>query len=117
MESKEFRISAAGLKNIIFTNSFNDDDFVFIIGNHEIRMKKIFADFISPRVSQIHQVDPTIDSFSINDYINEGQKDKISDIFPTKILTKFEEISRGNKVEIDSETSNSLRNLSIILDN
>ena len=77
MEKKEFKISAEGLKNIVFNNSCGDDDFVFIIGKHEIRMKKIFADFISPRISQIHQVDPTVDSFFINEYFFLFFKNKI----------------------------------------
>lgn len=116
MDKRNFKISAGGLKNIILNNSF-DDEFTFIIGNEEIRMKKIFADFISPRISRIHQADPTIDSFCFDNCITEKQKAKIAEIFPTKLLRKFEEISRGNPIEVDSETSEKLLILSVILDN
>ena len=117
MEKKDFKISAAGLKNIGLSNLFGDENFTFIIGNEEIRMKKIFADFISPKIAQIHHADPTVDSFCINNFINEKQKAKIPEIFPITILHKFEEISRGSPIEVDSETSEKIQILSIILDN
>lgn len=116
MDKRNFKISASGLKNIILNNSF-DDEFTFIIGNEEIHMKKIFADFISPRISRIHHADPTIDSFCFDNYITENQKAKITEIFPTNLLHKFEEISRGNPIEVDPETSVKLLILSVILDN
>ena len=117
MSKKEFKISAKGLKNIIFNSSVGDDDFIFIIGNQEVRTKKFFADFISPRISRIHQTDPTIDSFCINDYVSEQQRSQISEIFPIEIIHKFETMMVGDPIEVDSATSQKLLSISIILDN
>ena len=61
MNKKSFFLSSAGLKNLVQNQSYGDD-FKFIFGEHEIKMKNLFAEFISPYVSQIHQSDPTITS-------------------------------------------------------
>lgn len=70
MSKKSFIASSSGLKNIIFTTTSeetnsNVDDFHFYIGDIEIKMNRILADFISPRVSHIHQTDPTIESIKL----------------------------------------------------
>ena len=61
LDKKSFILSSAGLKNLVQNQSYGED-FKFIFGEHEIQMKNLFAEFISPYVSQIHQSDPTINS-------------------------------------------------------
>ena len=66
MSKKSFILSSAGLKNLNLNQNQNYvDEFKFIIGEQEIKMRNIFAEFISPYVSQIHQSDPTIDSINL----------------------------------------------------
>ena len=60
MSSKSFILSASGLKNVIFRSIQKEEQFVFVIGDKEIEMNRHLAEFISPRVSHIHQTDPTI---------------------------------------------------------
>lgn len=72
MSKHTFILSSAGLRNIIlssnseniYINSLNEEfnQFKFIIGQKEIKMNKIFAEFLSPIVSHIHHSDPTINS-------------------------------------------------------
>lgn len=60
MSKKSFILSSSGL-NIVFTSKTKEDDFYFVFGDKEICMNRFLAEFISPRVSHIHQTDPTID--------------------------------------------------------
>ena len=53
-------ISSSGLKNIVLSKY--QDDFTFVFGKEKFQMKNIFAEFISPVVSHLHQTDPTINT-------------------------------------------------------
>ena len=79
MSKKSFILSSAGLKNLVQNQSYGDD-FKFIFGEHEVKMKNLFAEFISPYVSQIHQSDPTITSihFSNKNSTNQSKKNYLS---------------------------------------
>lgn len=110
MESKAFILSSSGLKNIIFKNtkSFDDtEDFRFIFGDEELKTNYLFAEFISPRVSQIHQIDPTIN------YINMKSIKRID----KSILKCVDELSRGNSIEVTKENIDGLQQISIVLGN
>ena len=61
MNKKSFILSSAGLKNLVENQNYGDD-FKFIFGEHDVQMKNVFAEFISPYVSQIHQSGPMISS-------------------------------------------------------
>ena len=115
--SKSFRISAAGLKNIVFPSSIDDDIFHFFIGDAEIEMKRQFADFISPRVSHIHQSDFTINSINFNDFICSPQSQEFQKLFTRNFINKLKQISEGYSVEIDEELSDQLRIFSILAEN
>lgn len=52
MVLKEVFISSSGLGNIVLNKYPEEEDFVFVLGKQEIRMKSIFAEFISPIVSK-----------------------------------------------------------------
>ena len=75
-------------------------------------MNRHLAEFISPRVSHIHQTDPTIDRIQL---IPPGRA-RVN-IFSSDFYDKFQKLSRGDKIDIDEEMSEQLRNLSIYLDN
>ena len=45
--------------------SVYEKDFTFYVNNEEIKTSRIVSDLISPTISQIHLIDPTINTFSI----------------------------------------------------
>lgn len=112
MSTKSILLSSAGLRNMFI----NDDEFTFILGETEIRMNRVFAQFISPKVAQIHHSDPTINSFEI-DYIEDIEAQNKEDIFSKDIIMLFKNISQGSQISITEEQSIKLRILSIILCN
>lgn len=114
MSTKAFIASASGLNNIYLTDSYRED-FRFILYDKEIKMKRLYADFISPLVSNIHQTDPTIDSICLNDVIDTDYK--LTDLIDSEFITKINEISKGIPVEIDFEMSNKIRIFSILIRN
>lgn len=78
------KLSSQGLGNI--NQEFLPDDFTFVIDGCSYSCNKIQADFISPKISKIHKVDPLIDTFKITniedpdgefqaiiDFLKEGQ--------------------------------------------
>ena len=79
-------------------------------------MNRILADFISPRVSHIHQTDPTIESIKLlpNKF---DKQEKINQTFTSDLIENFKLISSGHKIEIDKTMSIKLRILSIFLYN
>ena len=108
MEKKSLIISAAGLKNIIFSKN---DEFIFIFGDKEIKMNRILADFISPRVNKLHRSDPTINSFCFDDIFHSILSDQNS----AKIFQQMYNLKNINHKEDstdneDDEDSNSLPN-------
>lgn len=114
--SKTFKISASGLKNIVFQNGC-ENTFQFIIGQQIIETNQILADFISPRVSHIHHADPTVNSINLNDFIQEQQISQFSSIFTKKAVDQIKNLIEGLPIEIDLEQIDQLRLLSILLEN
>jgi hypothetical protein len=43
-----------------------ENDFTFIVGEHEYRCSSVLADFLSPRVARLHSNDPTIREFIVD---------------------------------------------------
>ena len=114
MATKSFILSSAGLKNVIFTKTKGLDDseeFRFIFENYELKMNYLFAEFISPKVSRIHQIDPTVNYFNIKIHFpNSAHINK-------SILEKVAELSRGNSIEVTKEMVNDIQQIAIILGN
>ncbi|KAK8845788.1 hypothetical protein M9Y10_020708 [Tritrichomonas musculus] len=101
MNKKSFILSSSGLKNLVPNQSYGED-FKFIFAEHEIQMKNLFAEFISPYVSQIHQSDPTISSIHFSN-TNSTKRSKINHLskLNEKIFSLFESISQGDSINID----------------
>ncbi|OHS96430.1 hypothetical protein TRFO_37411 [Tritrichomonas foetus] len=54
-----------------------EKNFAFIINGKEFRTSRFIADILSPKVSKLHEFDPTIDTFSFNvDLDNHSKKSK-----------------------------------------
>ena len=120
MSKKNFLLSASGLKNIVFKSNIesdvsiiksndqieqNEDDFFFYIGETGIKMNRILAEFISPRVSSMHHSDPTINQLHIN----------LKTTINLSTLDKFQSICKGESIEVESKEARELRYLSIYL--
>lgn len=58
-------------------------DFTFIVNNTEFLSTKLAADLISPKISKLHQVDITIDEYSINTK-NQGNFQTFLDLLTFK---------------------------------
>lgn len=118
--TKSFNISSAGLRNIVLNTFTEEDDIAMIFGEQEIKMNRLFADFISPVISHHHQSDPTISSFNFSDLFSSN-KDEFSlfskDIVTPDIVSLFQSISSGFSIEIDEKQAFKFRFLSIILGN
>lgn len=112
MSSKPIILSSAGLRNLIN----NDEEFIFIFENHEIRMNKVFAEFISPRVSNLHRTDPTIESINIK-FRSPENSAQIESIFSEDIIELLIKVSSGEIISINEEQSNKMRLISILLGN
>ena len=94
------------------------DDFKFIFGEHEIEMKNLFAEFISPYVSQIHQSDPTINSIHFcNKNSTNLSKNKYLTEMNEELFCLFESISKSDSIEIDYKQCFHLQIISFLLEN
>lgn len=91
--TKSVKISSTGLRNVVLSRFTEDDDITMIFGEQEIKMNRIFAEFISPFISHHHQSDPTISSFNFNDLFSSNA-DKFNlfskDVFTTDIISLFQ---------------------------
>ena len=95
-----------------------EDDFVF--EEEKFHMRSIFAEFISPVVSQLHQTDPTINTINLDKITGMKQDDftKYSkSLITSDIISLLYQISRGSTNEINEEQSIKLLLLSILLGN
>ena len=109
MSEKNLLLSSSGLKNIVLYPS-QEDEFQFIFPQGTINTKTIFAEFISPKVSNLHQTDPTIGSISFNNQLNG---DKIT----SDVLSKFKSLMLGESININEEESFQMKIISILLNN
>lgn len=112
MSEKSFILSSSGLKNIVDTGN----EFIFHFGNCKIQMNNIFAEFLSPIVSRLHQSDPTIDSIHYKTPKN-GNSPTYEELFSEEIVQLLKEISRGQQISINKDQSIKLQQISILLCN
>ena len=108
MSKQSIILSAAGLKNVVINKEEKEEEFIFKIGKKEMKMNKIFAEFISPRVSHIHQCDPTINFINLTDLNNNNNhSNKVNEIleelFSENNQTRIKKLSEGNSIEIENE--------------
>ena len=110
MKGQSIILSAAGFKNIIVKEE--EEEFVFIIGTSEMKMNRIFAEFISPKVSHIHHSDPTINYHNLTRDVMSKNKNKnpsnqkmkfleniIERVSNQNTISKMIELSRGERIE------------------
>lgn len=118
MSKKSFILSSAGLKNLNYHQNY-DKNFKFIFGDHEVKLLNIYAEFISPYVSHIHQTDPTSSSlyFPNKSSILDQTNNKYFSCFKDETFSLFENISQGELVELDNAQCFQLQIISILIKN
>jgi hypothetical protein len=63
MSTFEAKLSADGMKNLLISKQHND--FTFIIGDRRYECSWIVADFLSPKLANLHSVDPSITEYIV----------------------------------------------------
>lgn len=112
MSKKSIILSSSGIKNILEDGK----EFTFIFGEQEMRMKNINSEFISPIVSHLHHIDPTIDQFNFTSKVNIHKLQK-KELLSEDIISCLKEISEGNKIDLNDEQINKMLIISIFLGN
>ena len=117
MSKKSIILSASGLQNLVQNVDNEQNCFCFIFGQHKLKMSNIFAEFISPTVSQLHKTDPTINSIQYDNLFTNDSKVLIEEIFTDETLSLLKTISCGLPIEINHEQGFNMQLISIILNN
>lgn len=120
MSSQTLVLSASGLKNIVLNSQEKEDEFKFIFGDKEIKLHRLFAEFVSPKVAHMHQCDPTIDHLNLSDLtknISTFDSKIQSEILTERTFNTIEALSIGYSVEIEEGDINNLQLFSAILEN
>lgn len=126
MTTKTIQLSSSGLKNIVLNEKDEYDDFYFVFDQEEIKTNKIHAEFISPTISHLHRIDPTINRYSISSILKQTdgkrttiRSDATKEIKEVSKVTRklLDIISRGEQFSIEEEEIIPLKILSIVLGN
>lgn len=113
-------LSSNGLKNIVLNKFIDEEDFSLVFAEQTIKMKNIFAEFISPVISRLHQSDPTIQMFKFDDLTPDKKNefyDLTRDIVTSETISLLNQLSSGFSVDIDYDQTLKLKFLSVILGN
>jgi hypothetical protein len=94
-------LSAKGLKNI----HKRDNDFTFVVGSRRYPCPSFVAEFLSPRIYDIHSVDDTLNEFRV----------EVQD--PNAHFEAFLGLSEGNSVSIDEGNRQTILEICIELRN
>lgn len=93
MSNNSIILSADGLKSIVMNCQGKVDDFTFIFGEKKIQLKSIFAEFVSPIVSHLHQSDPTINSINFQEILSKNKNQQEITKYNFLNDTSFDEIN------------------------
>ena len=126
MNAKTIQLTSSGLKNIVLNEKEEKDEFYFVFDQEEIKTNKIHAEFISPTISHLHLIDPTINRYSIGTLLNQFEANQFTNSSKSsnelkdvqKVTIKLlEMISRGQQISINDDEIFPLKILSILLGN
>lgn len=70
MNSNSIQLKQSCILNVPIQNY--DDPFTFVVNGEEFKTTKLISDLISPKISKIHQNDPTFDTITINTLNKKG---------------------------------------------
>ena len=70
MNSNSIQLKQSCTLNVPIQNY--DDPFTFVVNGEEFKTTKLISDLLSPKISKIHQNDPTFDTITINTLNKKG---------------------------------------------
>lgn len=111
--SNTILLSASGLQNI---RQEEPEYFTFKFGERELKLEKIFAQFLSPKVSQIHLSDPTVDFLNF-EFMLTSKFPKYDEFFSDDIFDLLQKISRGYSVDVKDNQAHKLALVAMLLGN
>ncbi|KAK8835909.1 hypothetical protein M9Y10_040287 [Tritrichomonas musculus] len=96
-----------------------EEEFRFINGQQEIKMPRIFAEFFSPRVSHMHQCDPTIDYLDFGELLSNTKKKTtiFENVLNESTKNMISGMTRGENIDIEEGNEKNVRYLSVLLGN
>jgi hypothetical protein len=103
MQPFSIQLSAQGMSRIQFSG--RNIPFKFILGSSHYQIPSFVADFLSKKISSLHEQDPTFDVYEVI----------TSD--PLGLFPKFLSLGRGRKLEIDDSNVEFFSRLSQELEN
>ena len=124
--SMRIQLQASSVFHLPFQNY--EKDFIFFVNKEIFNTSRIFADLLSPKISKLHQIDPTISSYSIttksrgnfntilslmtfqSEPIPESEASFLSEIFESLEIS-FEDIQIINTKENKQKENNWYHNL------
>lgn len=119
MSKKSVVLSYSGLKNIVMSHQKGEEEFRFINGQQEIKMPRIFAEFFSPRVSHMHQCDPTIDYLDFGELLSNIKKKTtiFENVLNESTKNMISGMTRGENIDIEEGNEKNVRYFSVLLGN
>lgn len=69
MQKAQLQLKTTSILTVPF--QIYDNDFMFIVNGKEFKTSRILSDILSPKISQIHSIDPTFNEFIITTH-NQG---------------------------------------------
>ncbi len=119
MSKQSVILSDNGFKNVLI----DKQEYFIFVGENEIKVNRIFAEFVSPMIAHVHRSDPTVIKINLTEHLygrelNEYEEKIIKSLHDRKVVSSLIEISGGERVVIDNETEKKkLLYLSILLGN
>lgn len=118
--SRSVIISSSGLKNIFLGDQSSNNEFHMMFDEIDIKINKLFAEFISPIISRICNSDPTTEIIQFKDfYADKAEifKEFVKETITEDIISLIHQISSGYSIDMNDEQAYKMRFISILLGN
>lgn len=109
MSSKTLSLSPQCLGNL--PPNFLEQKITIILGQSEIKIPLLFACFLSPKISRMHQDDPILDTITIS------EQEATSELFTEDVKEIIKNLFVNDTIEINNEISYKLRIISLLFEN
>jgi hypothetical protein len=99
----EVKLSAEGMKN--YARSKVDNDFLFLVGKKEYWCSWIVAEFLSPKIAELHSGDPSITEYQVETNDNNAEFESFLSLGQGGIL-EINELNHDFFLALAAELSN-----------
>lgn len=107
-ETSQIQLQTSNILNVPL--QIYEKDFTFIVNGEQFSTSQIISDLLSPKISSIHQLDPTLSSFTIT----TNSKGNFSHILELATFSKRE--IAENEIDFFSEVIEQLGNEDIFIE-